>query len=762
MNRAGLPAFATFLLLIGAMLMGSITAGEPVRDPVLDENIGEITRSSHLETRAGGGEEINISGDEVTTVSAGYYGQVTISGNATMKVLGDIRVHGKIYISDGGMLDIRGAKVTVNPPPIGVNDNVIRVTGEGMIYVQRGGTLTVNPQPLTQEDKGLRNNASFIEIDDDGEILVEDSTFTATLPEDVIHESIRVTGGTILVTGNGRFTALGSEINAYLAYVMDDIIGEDVLLERWFWMSSQMFGTIRIENSTCTLHEPGQTLFKPTNGEIIIKNSTIHGNVRPETISRFHISDSEIHYVNDQLGYSTIHEAMEFNDHARGTIERTTLFGDIKAGWSSTNTFLGKAHVDINFIDCTFHSTRILGFANTSMNMVNCIIDNGLVSFEISDNTTLHLRNTDVESILIECGDHWRLTAIKENITIIMEDSRIGTLFSPEPDVIFNLFLYNGSGIDEFAISFNGEYANKTAYILLSSGSSAFVQHSNSSNIFFTLRNSDPPPGDYNETVFIHERYESTGMVELNGAPLEGAAVTIHGDGWNMSTTSRPDGSYFLEYDARVMQGSRIILDREGKIALTAGFMGFEYAGELLLSSDHAGEIIFEDHVQPSVSNISWGPESFNHKKYITVSATITDDGAGVISSARLEYRVNGGTWKNLSMFNVHGDTYEAILPRFDIGDEVDLRIVAADPLGNRVVGEERRIEIGNEPIYSGIVILIILTLALLVIGLIKLRLYTRKRRYLRKEFTGHERPHMLTFSMGSNPNHPDNMKGGK
>ena len=71
------------------------------------------------------------------------------------------------------------------------------------------------------------------------------------------------------------------------------------------------------------------------------------------------------------------------------------------------------------------------------MNMVNCIIDDGLESFEISDNTTLRLRNTDVESILIECGDHWRLTAIKENITIIMEDSKIGTLFSPEPDVIF-------------------------------------------------------------------------------------------------------------------------------------------------------------------------------------------------------------------------------------------------------------------------------------------------------------------------------------
>ncbi len=762
MNRADLPAFATFLLLIGALLMSSITAGEPVIDRVFNENSPERVLSSHLETRAGGGEEINISGDEVTTVSAGYYGHVTISGNATMKVLGDIRVNGKIYISDGGMLDIRGAKVTVEPPPIGVNDNVIRVTGEGRIYVQRGGTLIVNPQPLTQEDKSLRNNASFIEIDQNGEILVEDSTFTARLPEDVIHESIRVTGGTILITGNGRFTALGSEVNAYLSYVMDDITGEDVLLERWFWMSSQMFGTIRIENSTCTLFEPGQTLFKPTNGEIIIKNSTIYGNVRPETIARFYISDSEIHNVNDQLGYATIHEAMEFNDHAMGRIERTTLYGDIKAGWSSTNTFLGKADVDVEFIDCIFHSKSILGFANTSLKMVNCVIDDGLEAFEISDNTTLYLKKTDVEQVLIECGDHWRLTAIKENITIIMDNSRIGTLFSPEPDVTFNLFLYNGSEIDEFAISFNGEHANKSAYILLSGGSSAFVQHSNSSNVIFTLRNSDPPPGSYNETVFIHERYVNSGKVELNGVPLEGAEVTIHGEDWNRSTISGRDGSYHLEYDASVMQGSQIIREKEGEIALMVSFMGFKYAEGLPLGEDHSGEIIFLDHIEPSVSNISWGPETLNHKKYITVSATITDDGAEVISSAIVEYQVNGGAWKNISMFNVRGDTYEAILPRFDIGDRVDVRIVAVDPLGNRAVGEENTIEIGNEPIYSGIVLLILLTLALLVIGVVKLRLYLKKRRYLRKEFTGHEKPHMLTFASGSNPNHPDNMKGGK
>ena len=213
---------------------------------VPDENgvEGERTRSGvTLDNPSYGEEQIILTGSEVKVISRGRLGNITLSGDASLKILDEVIINGMVKISGNATMNLTGALVTIEPPPIGVHDNVMRIWDQGSLNIMKGSTMKVYPQPVVQVDRYKRNNASFIEVDDYGRILVEDSTFTAVLPGDAVPEEERVTGGTILITGYGEFISRRSRLNAYLNYsVHSDGISEFVIMERWFWMSIQTFG----------------------------------------------------------------------------------------------------------------------------------------------------------------------------------------------------------------------------------------------------------------------------------------------------------------------------------------------------------------------------------------------------------------------------------------------------------------------------------------------------------------------------------------
>jgi len=726
-NLTGLVALCSLLVLSTYPVFGS-----------------EVFAENPISTRSGitadyppyHPDEIILSGSEERILGKGTYGNITLSGNSTLKVLGTVVINGIVKISDNAVMNVTGSEMDIRPPPIGVNDNVMRIWSSGRINIIKGSRFRVFPQPVTQVDRYKRNNASFIEVDDHARILVEDSIFTAILPGDAVPEEERVTGGAILITGYAEFISRRSTLNAYLNYsIHDDGSSVFVILERWFWMSIQRFGTILVEDSTATLHEPGQTLFKPTNGRIILRNSTIYGNVRPETIATFEISNCDIYNVADQIGYRTIHEALEFNDHASGIIADTYIQGDIKTGWSSTNEFLGKADNDVVYRNCTFDSERILSYSNTSMLMDHCKIVRDDTSIEITDNSVLELVDTDLKALIVECGIHPKLVAIPENVTLILDRSNIEYIFNPDPDVVFNFHLKNGSHIDLFNMHFNEEFQNKFARIVLEDGSTIGLNNTRTGTIELVLRNSDIPQGVNGDEITVIERYILQGTVRLNGESLEGASLQYRIGNDTTEANSDTLGSFRFEYDTRVTRGTDVILEVPVSGKITSRYLGLETVMAIDLYTDNSIALDLVDGSHPLILETDWTPKSFDQQKYITVSSVIVDEDAGVVSSATLQYRRSGGDWVNITMFNVEGSTFEGVIPRSKIGQRVDFRIIAVDAVGNVVVGPEHSMEIGEEFIVAGWSLLaVILLIAIIPAALGVIRRF-RKHGFVKAEF---------------------------
>lgn len=733
LKRALLVVLSISILFAASMLPGVHTYRE---DPsIRPTGIGLTLKYPSYSSNV-----INLTGDQEKIIGKGTWGNITLSGNSLLTVLGPVRVNGIIKITGNSTLEISGGEMRVVPPPIGRNDNVIRVQDTGKLIVKKQSNLMVNPQPVTILDQYKRNNASFIELDDEGRITVDNSKFTAILPGDVTPESVRVTGGTILVTGNAVFEGYDSEIDAFLNFTeIDDGITQYVELTRWFWISSQRYGTIRFENSTVTLHEPGQTLIKPTNGKLILRNSVIHGNVRPETIAEFEITNCDIHNVNDHIGYASIHEAIEINDHAVGTITGSRIYGEVKTGWSSTNEFLGKASNTFTFRNCEFYSEGIRAFANTSMSLIDCRIISDHIHFEIADRTRLYLKDTELEEVVIECGEVEFLKAIAENISITMDNARIDRLFSPDLDVTANLELANGSEIGILDMHFSNEFANKSFKAFLRDGSTVFFNNTGCGELEIVLHNSVKPAISGTGSVIIRERYTVTGSIELNDEMVHGAEVCLRYQGETIGMNISHQGTYMIEFDRKVLEQDEEVLVLDGPLEVEVSFLGFKETIPIDVDKDTYRVTTFEDIAPPIIQNISWTPASWNHKDYITVSADITDPGSGTVGSVLLEYRINGDSWKNLSMFRINGSRYQAVLPRMDIGDEVEIRIIAEDILGNKGNRTGDGFRSGEEVITLGIVLSIVILISISCLLVVRVIGRFKHSRYRRKSLTGEE-----------------------
>ncbi len=699
------------------------------------------------------GTPIFVEENQTKLVVEKYVGNITITGNGKVRIISPVEINGIIKIYENGTLEIKGTEVTIRPPPIQVNDNVIHVKDTGKLFVKNKATLTVLPQPVRQLDPYDRTNASFIETDDDSRVEITDSTFNAHLPRDVVPEEERVTGGTLLVTGNSHWQVDGSNLNAFLNYTIvhdEDTNDTYAILERWFWMSSQMFGTVRIENSTCTLAEPGQTMFKPTNGIFILINSTVYGNVRPETIATFYVADSEISHVNDQPGYATIHEAMEFNDHTKGKVVRTKLYGDLKLGWSSVNDFLGKAGNSVELIDCDIYPSMISAYANTTFIMRNCRIHNETVHFDISDNVYLCLDRTDVGELGIETGIHHALVAIPENVTINLIDATLGRLACMDEGGIYNIKIEDGAEIKTFDTYSSDKFVDKIINVTLTNDSKVKFTNTKSGEINVILRNNGVPSGTYADTLTYYTRWIKDGQVTINGEPVAGAEVVLTVDGTPITTMTDEEGMYSILYDSDVEAGGTASKTVGPQVDLVISYLGFEKTEQLDTRSDHTTPADWEDVSPPDISGIAFTPEAFNQKTYITIESTIVDGGIGHIQTAILQYRTGDGAWTNVTMFNTEGDTFKAVLPRMDIGEQVEFRIVAIDALGNSQASSTEQFMIASEVIYVGVGFAALLLIIIVIAVFAAIVVSGKRSKYLKRRFTGEAK--VSSKSFGTQP----------
>jgi hypothetical protein len=160
------------------------------------------------------------------------------------------------------------------------------------------------------------------------------------------------------------------------------------------------------------------------------------------------------------------------------------------------------------------------------------------------------------------------------------------------------------------------------------------------------------------------------------------------------------------------------------------------------IRSDSEHQISLIDEAAPVfIKDLSWSPDTFDQKKYIHVRCFVEDEDSGVISEIILQYRTNGGKWANVTMFHTEGSTYEAILPRFDIGDEVEVRAIATDPFNNTAISNIGKMDIGRELMVSGFAFVVFLIIIIFFVLIVIIVPKVNKRPYLNSPFTGERDP---------------------
>jgi hypothetical protein len=333
------------------------------------------------------------------------------------------------------MTVLQDCYVTWNPNiDLGQYEPLLNLSGTSELTIDNSKFYVNPPNWRWNPDEHARYDANYLYSEGNSEVYVHRSHFSVILPGNVIEEYLHVTGGTILVTGSSKWSFLDSTVYGELNYTqflwneeegeyeeishyVDPGPGNDsyVKFTRWFWLSSQMDGSVYIESCPeVRLAEPGQVFFKPTSGFFTLKDSDLYGIVQPETIAKVDIESSNLEYVNNQKGWVELglDYPMKIFDSVSGRIANSTLVGNMEIGWSSMNTNLGLAKVDL-----VMENNEVTGHIHCYANTKLELIDNDLAHGEVivEGNTSLSLVDQEMEGILSTDGgwEDWHLLMIE-------------------------------------------------------------------------------------------------------------------------------------------------------------------------------------------------------------------------------------------------------------------------------------------------------------------------------------------------------------
>ncbi|MFX1271973.1 MAG: hypothetical protein ACFFAX_09820 [Promethearchaeota archaeon] len=100
------------------------------------------------------------------------------------------------------------------------------------------------------------------------------------------------------------------------------------------------------------------------------------------------------------------------------------------------------------------------------------------------------------------------------------------------------------------------------------------------------------------------------------------------------------------------------------------------------------------DTLGPSITSVSEPPSSPTTSDSVTVTATVQD--ASGVNAVTLQYKIDDGTWNNVSMSAI-GNTYTGVIPAQAGGSLVTYRIVATDTVGNEAISVERNYTVASD-----------------------------------------------------------------
>jgi hypothetical protein len=110
-------------------------------------------------------------------------------------------------------------------------------------------------------------------------------------------------------------------------------------------------------------------------------------------------------------------------------------------------------------------------------------------------------------------------------------------------------------------------------------------------------------------------------------------------------------------------------------------------SGNLAVSNPGLFEV---DTTPPSITNVVQNPPPNNvgPQNAVNINATVTDATSGV-KQVLLNYTVGNGTWTEVTMTNIAGNTWNASIPAFPFGTYVNYTIAAEDNANNSITTEK-------------------------------------------------------------------------
>jgi len=91
---------------------------------------------------------------------------------------------------------------------------------------------------------------------------------------------------------------------------------------------------------------------------------------------------------------------------------------------------------------------------------------------------------------------------------------------------------------------------------------------------------------------------------------------------------------------------------------------------------------VLPDNTKPSISDVSQEPEIPDHGETVTITVVVTDGESGV-RNVTISYRMNSGSWINVPMSRLTGDTWEGEILGLPARTNVTYKIIAYDNAEN-------------------------------------------------------------------------------
>ncbi len=155
------------------------------------------------------------------------------------------------------------------------------------------------------------------------------------------------------------------------------------------------------------------------------------------------------------------------------------------------------------------------------------------------------------------------------------------------------------------------------------------------------------------QSVALHYRVNSGTWIEVSMTLVIGDVYAVTIGSFVASDTIE----YYLSAIDDSVDNNEVIADNEGL-----------YYTILVGSSDVTG---------PSITGVIHSPSTPIELDAISINATVTDSSG--VQSVTLHYRVNGGTWIEVSMTLVSGDLYSVTIGSFAVSDTIEYYLTAVD-----------------------------------------------------------------------------------